>query len=103
MNDLLIKLLFTILGLYVGVLTWLGKTAWSNLKETSASIETIRLNCAICQKTAHEDTSAEIQELLDQISTMIDKKLDAWWYRIENNLMNDGRLPPKRRQKHPED
>jgi len=32
----------------------------------------------------------------------MDEKLDAWWNRIENNLMNDGRLPPKRRQKNPE-
>ncbi len=99
MNDLLIKLLFTLLGLYLGVLTWLGKTAWQAIQNNTKNIEEIKLRCSECKQTVLDDTSSEIKDLLDQISAMMDSKLDAWWNRIELNLMNDGRLPPKRRQK----
>ena len=102
MTDLFIKILFLVLSLYLGVLTWLGKTAWQQIKDSAAAIEKIKLNCSKCQQNYHEDTTREIKELLDQISDMMDEKLDAWWNKIENNLMNDGRLPPKRRQKNPE-
>lgn len=99
MSDLLIKILFTLLSLYAGVLTWLARTAWQNIHENAKSIENIRLTCAACKEESHEDTEKEVQKLVDKISEMIDEKLDAWWAKIENNLMNDGRLPPRRRNK----
>lgn len=102
MNDLTLKILFTLFGIHVGVLTWLGKTAWTKIHENAKEIEKLKLNCAACKKEYHDETSHEMKELLDQISAMIDEKLDAWWVKIENNLMNDGRLPPKRRNKSTE-
>ena len=103
MTDLFIKILFLILSLYLGVLTWLGKTAWQWIKDNAAAIEKIKLNCAACKQDYHDQTTREIKELLEQIGDMMDEKLDAWWNKIENNLMNDGRLPPKRRQSKNQD
>lgn len=96
MTDLYAKVLFLLFGLYVGILTWILKTAWDMIRSHAADLEKIRLDCSRCQLLMHTDTSAEIQDLLAQISTMIDTKLDGWWARIEVNLMNDGRLPPRR-------
>lgn len=99
MTELTSKLLFLLFGLYVGVLSWILKTAWDMIRSHGSEIERIRLECSRCQQSMHTDTTAEISELLAQISTMIDTKLDAWWSKIELNLMNDGRLPPRRQSR----
>ena len=41
----------------------------------------------------------DFEELFDRYIARLDEKLDAWWNKIECNLMNDGRLPPKRTKK----
>ena len=97
MDDIIVKILFTLLALYVGVLTWGAKTLWQTVRENAREIEKLKLTCATCKKESHEDTEKEIQKLLEQISKMIEEKLDAWWVKIELNLVNDSRLPPKRR------
>lgn len=102
MNDLLLKILFTLLGLYIGVLSWILKSAWAQIQAHAKELEHIRLECANRQKCLQDTNQESLDDLLAKISAMIDTKLDAWWNRIENNLMNDGRLPPKRRQKNPE-
>lgn len=98
-DELLVKILFALLGLAVGMLTWFLKTGWARTDRNTAEIEKIRLACGDCKNAMHADTSAEIKQLLEQISDMIDAKLEAWWNRIELNLVNDGRVPPKRSKK----
>lgn len=99
MDDTLIKILFGVAGIALSMLTWFLKTLWARVEKNTSEIEKIKISCGDCKNAMHAETSAEIKQLLEQISDMIDAKLEAWWNRIELNLVNDGRVPPKRSKK----
>lgn len=94
-----IQILFVITGLVISMLAWFLKTLWARSSANAKEIERIKLSCGDCKNAMHAETSAEVKQLLEQISDMIDAKLEAWWNRIELNLVNDGRVPPKRSKK----
>ncbi len=90
MSDITLKVLFTVLGLYTGVLSWLLKTAWNDIQSLKSEIHKIRA-----------DVSQDLDRRFDQFLRELDHKLDSWWAKIEVNLMNDGRIPPKRPRRSP--
>lgn len=87
MSDLVIKSLFALLGLYTGVLSWLLKTAWNDIQCLKSDIHKVK-----------EEIDRDIERRFDAFLSQLDAKLDAWWAKIEVNLMNDGRIPPKSRR-----
>ncbi|MDD3535181.1 MAG: hypothetical protein PHC50_03430 [Candidatus Cloacimonetes bacterium] len=88
MNDLATKIFFTLFTLYAGVLSWLLKTAWSDIQNLKKDIRKIK-----------EDIDRDLDRRFDLFLSQLDAKLDSWWAKIEVNLMNDGRIPPKSRPK----
>lgn len=93
MEDILTKILFALITMLNGALVFILKNAWTKIEQNTKEIEQIRLSCASCQ-------SKDIPDLLGHFYEKLDEKLEAWWMKIENNLMNDGRLPPKSHKKN---
>lgn len=93
MNDMLVKVLFTLLGLYSGLLTWLLRTAWADLKAQAEKLEKMKLSCAEHREAMQKATAAETDRLVAKIARMMDDKLESWWNRIELDLVKGGRLP----------
>lgn len=96
MNDMLIKLLFALFGLYAGVMTWLFKTAYQEHKDLKKAHEELKLMANGLRSAIMDDFETTLDRRFDRYLDQLDTKLDAWWSKIECNLMNDGRLPPKR-------
>lgn len=88
MDETLVKVLFSVFGLFAGVISWLFKVMWNDvqrLKERQAgSLESIR---------------ELIDERFDKFERTLDEKIDAGFTRNELNWVNDGRISPKRARK----
>lgn len=95
MEENLIKLLFLLFGLYAGVMSWLFKNVYSELKELVKDHENLKLKIAELRGSILSDVDVKFDAFLGQLDT----KLDSWWAKIENNLMNEGRIAPKRTKK----
>lgn len=93
MNDMLVKVLFTLLGLYSGLLTWLLRTAWADMKAQAKELEKMKLGCAEHREALRTATAAETDRLVAKIARMIDDKMENWWNRVELDLIKRGRLP----------
>lgn len=77
------------LGVLVSIIGYFVKKGFDRLDAHDKALEAIKLNCVSCNAKV-------LDELLDRFSKMMDEKLDAWWSKVENGLMNDGRLPPRK-------
>ncbi len=88
MSGYLPELLMFALGLLISVIAYFLKRAFNVLDEHGKEIEKIKLKCSVC-------SSAGFDEVLKRFSEMLDEKLETWWLKIENGLMNEGRLPPR--------
>ncbi len=95
MNDMLIRVLFLVFGLYAGVMSWLFKSVWSEFRELKKDHDDLKLKVAGLRAEILTDVDQKFDAFLGQL----DGKLDGWWNKIECNLMNDGRLTPKRTKK----
>lgn len=95
MDEMLVKVLFLFIGLYLGVMSWLAKTWYQEFKALKADYEALKEKVSGLRAEIGDD----FEELFDRYVARLDEKLDAWWNKIECNLMNDGRLPPKRTKK----
>lgn len=89
MEDILVKTLFVLVTLYASAMGYMLKKANDKIESQGKEIEAIKLNCVSCNAKVTD-------EILDRLGKMLDEKLDAWWTKIENGLMNDGRLPPRK-------
>ncbi len=96
MNDLLVRILFVLFALYAGVMSWLYKTAYTEHKELKRAHEDLKLMVSGLKSAIMDDFEATLDKRFDRYLEQLDTKLDSWWNKIECNLMNDGRLPPKR-------
>ncbi len=83
------QILTFVLGLLVSVSAFFLKRAFNKLDEHEEELQEIKTHCASCNSRVQGDIVARIER-------MIDEKLDAWWLKVENGLMNEGRLPPRR-------
>lgn len=95
MNEMLVRVLFILFGLYAGVMSWLFKSVYQDFKVLRED------HAALKEKVSglRAEIGDDFEELFDRYVARLDEKLDAWWNKIECNLMNDGRLPPKRAKK----
>lgn len=83
------NLILFCLGLLISIIGYFVKKGFDRIDAHQKEIEAIKLNCVSCNTKV-------LDEVFDRFSKMLDEKLDAWWSKIENGLMNDGRLPPRR-------
>lgn len=98
MDDLLIKILFVLFGLYSGAMTWFFKGVYAEHKQLQKKHAELSEKVASIRNQMMLDWQDKMERQFGIYLEQIDAKLDAWWNKIECNLMNDGRLPPKRRQ-----
>lgn len=92
MDEMLVRVLFVLFGMYGGVMTWLFRSVYDEFKLLKAEHTALKLKVEGLRAEIGDD----FEELFDRYVTRLDEKLDAWWNKIECGLMNDGRLPPKR-------
>jgi len=85
----MVKILLFVMGILIAIISYFVKRAFEKLDEHSKQIEEFKLTC-------YKDWQSTKEDLIERISEMLDEKLEAWWNKIEINLMNEGRLPPKR-------
>ena len=91
-------ILFLLFGLYCGVMTWLFKTAWSDIQCLKTKYEDIQKRLSDLRSQITIDLQQSLSDRFDKFFGQLDERLDSWWKGIENNLMNDGRLPTKTRK-----
>lgn len=99
MDNIVVKVLFGLFGLYAGVMSWLFKTAYSELKELKKEHNELKLIVNGLRSAIIDDFESILDKRFDKYLEQLDEKLNSWWSKIECNLMNDGRLPPKRNSK----
>ncbi|MCB5285530.1 MAG: hypothetical protein LHW45_08085 [Candidatus Cloacimonetes bacterium] len=102
MDDLLIKILFALFGLYSAAMTWIFKSVYGEHKRLQKEHGDLREKVASIRNQMMLDWQETMNKQFDHYLEQIDAKLDAWWNKIECNLMNEGRLPPRRNKKNPE-
>ncbi len=96
MDDVFFKLLFILFGLYAGIMSWLFKTTFTDFKELKKAHDELKLVVNGLKSAIMDDFETILDKRFDRYLEQLDTKLDLWWSKIELNLMNDGRLPPKR-------
>lgn len=90
------KVLFVLFGLYAGIMSWLFKSTYQEFKELKRAHEDLKLVVSGMKSVIMDDFEKILDKRFDRYLEQLDEKLDSWWSKIECNLMNDGRLPPKR-------
>ncbi len=83
------------LGLLISVIAYFLKRAFGTLDKHGKEIEQIKLRCTACN-------TQMMEELIGRVTKVLDEKLEMWWLKIENGLMNEGRLPPRERKRKSE-
>lgn len=86
------QIILLAIGLVISIIAFFLKRAFAKLDEHDDALGDIKTNCASCNSRISND-------IVNRIEKMMDAKLDAWWLKVENGLMNDGRLPPKKQRK----
>lgn len=99
MTNYLPTLLATLFTLYAGVMSWLFKTAWADFKELKKDHEDLKEKVLLLKGELSSDFNQQLTSLFDKFLSQLDERFDSWWNKIECNLMNEGRLPPKTRKK----
>ena len=77
------------ISLGISVVAYFLKRAFSKIDEHDKGLAEIKTHCASCNSRVQGD-------IVERIEKMMDEKLEAWWLKVENGLMNEGRLPPRR-------
>ena len=95
MEEYTVKILFTIFGLYSGVLGWLFKSHYQEFRELKKEHDQLKLRVTELRIEIMED----VDDKFDIFLGNLDAKLDNWWAKIECNLMNEGRIAPKKTMK----
>lgn len=86
------ELIMIAVGVVISIIAFFLKRAFVKLDEYDKALLDLRTNCASCNSRISD-------AIVNRIEKMIDEKLDAWWLKVENGLMNEGRLPPRRTKK----
>ncbi len=84
------ELLLAGFGLLLGIIGWFVKRAFSRLDTLEAALEEHKLSCAGCKGQI-------LNEIMDKMARLIDEKMELWLNKWEITLMNEGRIPPRRR------
>lgn len=92
MMEMIPQLVVLAIGLGISIIAFFLKRAFVKLDEHDEALGDIKTNCASCNSRISND-------IVNRIEKMMDAKLDAWWLKVENGLMNEGRLPPRRTRK----
>lgn len=99
MESYLSQIFTALFALYAGVMSWLFKTAWAELKELKKEHEALKDKVLLLKGELASDFNQQLLTQFDKFLSQLDEKFDSWWNKIECNLMNDGRLPPKNNRK----
>lgn len=99
MTDYLPHILSVLFTLYAGVMSWLFKSAWADLKQLKKEHDDLKEKVLLLKGELSSDFNQQLTSLFDKFLSQLDERFDAWWNKIECNLMNEGRLPPKTRKK----
>ncbi len=103
MQEYLGTILGVLFTLYVGVMSWLFKTAWTELKALKKEHDELKEKVLVLKGELAADFNQQLISQFEKFLSQLDEKFDAWWNKIECNLMNEGRLPPKTRKKAEKD
>jgi hypothetical protein len=93
MTQIMTQLLFLILGILISIIGYFVKHAFDRLDMLEKDLESMKINCSSCNSKISDD-------IIDRVSKIIDEKLENWWIKIENGLMNEGRIPPRGNKKN---
>ncbi len=99
MQDSIVKILFTLFGLYAGVMSWLFKTAWNDVQQLKKELSEIQANCTKCQTETLESIRELIDERFDKFMITVEQKLEQGFTKIELSWVNEGRISPKKTKK----
>jgi len=98
MEKVVVEVIVMIFSLLVAVLGFFLKRAFSqidtnekNIEEIREQIATIREQCATCRTEA-------ATSVLEKFMQLLDEKLEAWGTKFELMLMNEGRIPPRKKK-----
>lgn len=99
MDATLVKVLFSLFGLYSGVMSWLFRTAWGDIQQLKKELMEMNTNCAKCQIGTIESIRSLIDERFDRVEELVERKvqagLEAGFTKMELAWINDGRIPTK--------
>jgi hypothetical protein len=90
MEQVMMNIGLFITGTLFAIIGYFLKEAFTMLKKHDNDINQVKMDCVKCK-------AENMDNLMDRLSLMIEQKLEAWWNKIENQLMNDNRLPPRKR------
>ncbi len=98
MEDWIIKLLFLLGGLYSGVMSWLFRTAWNDLKHMKEDNQKMHEELIEIKNTNMLKIKEQFDAWLKDIEKLIETKLVEGFTKMELNWINEGRIQPKRRK-----
>lgn len=99
MEENIVKILFTLFGLYAGVMSWLFKTAWNDVQRLKQELSEIRANCTKCQAGTLDSIRELIDERFDKFMATVEQRIEQGFTKIELSWVNDGRISPKKARK----
>ncbi len=98
MEDWIIKLLFLLGGLYSGVMSWLFRTAWNDLKYMKKDNQKMHEELIEIKNTNMLQIKEQFDAWLKDIEKLIETKFVEGFTKMELNWINEGRIQPKRRK-----
>jgi hypothetical protein len=99
MEDIVMKILFLLFGLYAGVMSWLFKMAWDDVQRLKQELNELWSGCAKCQTGTLESIRELIDERFDKFMITVEQKIEQGFTKIELTWVNDGRISPKKQKK----
>jgi hypothetical protein len=97
MEDWVVKILFVIFGLYSGVMSWLFRTVWNDLKHAKDEIKNMHEEMIELRSSNLLQIREQIDERFAGMERLIETKMNEGFTKLELMWINEGRLQPKRR------
>lgn len=92
MDEMLVKVLFVLFGLYSGVMSWLFKMNWND-------VQALKREVGALKSETLESIRNLIDERFDRFEERVDEKIEGGFTKLECAWMNDGRISPKKQKK----